>query len=48
MPWSQPCGLSGATGGTCHGHDYYDHMVVWRYPLAFAGHDIGAARPLPR
>jgi len=43
MPWSQPCGLSGATGGTCHGHDYYDHMVVWSYPLAFAGHDIRAA-----
>ncbi len=43
MPWSQPCGLSGATGGTCHGHDYYDHMVVWSYPLAFAGQDIRAA-----
>jgi uncharacterized protein (DUF608 family) len=43
MPWSQPCGLSGATGGTCHGHDYYDHMVVWSYPLAFARHDIRAA-----
>ncbi|MBM4031305.1 MAG: hypothetical protein FJ291_05910 [Planctomycetes bacterium] len=43
MPWSQPCGLSGSTGGTCHGHDYYDHMVVWSYPLAFAGHDIRAA-----
>jgi uncharacterized protein (DUF608 family) len=43
MPWSQPCGLSSATGGTCHGHDYYDHMVVWSYPLAFAGHDIRAA-----
>jgi len=43
MPWSQPCGLSSATGGTCHGHDYYDHMVVWSYPLAFAGQDIPAA-----
>jgi uncharacterized protein (DUF608 family) len=43
MPWSQPCGLSSVTGGTCHGHDYYDHMVVWSYPLAFAGHDIRAA-----
>ncbi|HPD16539.1 MAG TPA: GH116 family glycosyl hydrolase [Planctomycetota bacterium] len=43
MPWSQPCGLSGSTGGTCHGHDYYDHMVVWSYPLTFAGHDIRAA-----
>ena len=43
MPWSQPCGLSSATGGTCHGHDYYDHMVVWSYPLAFAGQDIRAA-----
>jgi uncharacterized protein (DUF608 family) len=43
MPWSQPCGLSRATGGTCHGHDYYDHMVVWSYPLAFAGQDIRAA-----
>ncbi|MCY3023287.1 MAG: GH116 family glycosyl hydrolase [Planctomycetota bacterium] len=42
MPWSQPCGLSSATGGTCHGHDYYDHMVVWSYPLAFAGQDIRA------
>jgi non-lysosomal glucosylceramidase len=43
MPWSQPCGLDGRTGGTCHGHDYYDHMVVWSYPLAFAGQDIRAA-----
>ena len=43
MPWSQPCGLSSVTGGTCHGHDYYDHMVVWSYPLALAGHDIRAA-----
>jgi len=43
MPWSQPCGLSSASGGTCHGHDYYDHMVVWSYPLAFAGQDIRAA-----
>ncbi|MGD0090985.1 MAG: GH116 family glycosyl hydrolase [Planctomycetota bacterium] len=43
MPWSQPCGLRGPTGGTCHGHDYYDHMVVWSYPLAFAGQDIRAA-----
>jgi len=43
MPWSQPCGLSSATGGTCHGHDYYDHMVVWSYPLAFAGQDIRGA-----
>jgi uncharacterized protein (DUF608 family) len=40
MPWSQPCGLSSVTGGTCHGHDYYDHMVVWSYPLALAGQDI--------
>jgi uncharacterized protein (DUF608 family) len=40
MPWAQPCGLSSKTGGTCHGHDYYDHMVVWSYPLAFAGTDI--------
>ncbi len=40
MPWAQPCGLSSKTGGTCHGHDYYDHMVVWSYPLAFAGQDI--------
>jgi len=43
MPWAQPCGLSSKTGGTCHGHDYYDHMVVWSYPLAFAGQDIAAA-----
>ena len=43
MPWSQPCGLSSVTGGTCHGHDYYDHMVVWSYPLALAGQDIRAA-----
>jgi uncharacterized protein (DUF608 family) len=43
MPWGQPCGLSSKTGGTCHGHDYYDHMVVWSYPLAFAGQDISAA-----
>ncbi len=43
MPWSQPCGISSATGGTCHGHDYYDHMVVWTYPLALAGQDIRAA-----
>ena len=43
MPWSQPCGLSSVTGGTCHGHDYYDHMVVWSYPLALAGQDIAAA-----
>ena len=43
MPWSQPCGLSSVTGGTCHGHDYYDHMVVWSSPLALAGQDIAAA-----
>ncbi|HOX40213.1 MAG TPA: GH116 family glycosyl hydrolase [Candidatus Brocadiia bacterium] len=43
MPWSQPCGLNSKTGGTCHGHDYYDHMVVWSYPLSFAGQDISAA-----
>ena len=43
MPWAQPCGLSSKSGGTCHGHDYYDHMVVWSYPLAFAGQDIAAA-----
>ncbi|OHB83055.1 MAG: hypothetical protein A2V98_24345 [Planctomycetes bacterium RBG_16_64_12] len=43
MPWSQPCGLSSVTGGTCHGHDYYDHMVVWSYPLALAGQDVRAA-----
>jgi uncharacterized protein (DUF608 family) len=43
MPWSQPCGLSSVTGGTCHGHDYYDHMVVWSYPLALSGQDIRAA-----
>jgi uncharacterized protein (DUF608 family) len=43
MPWAQPCGLSSKTGGTCHGHDYYDHMVVWSYPLAFARQDIAAA-----
>lgn len=43
MPWAQPCGLSSKTGGTCHGHDYYDHMVVWSYPLAFAGQDIAQA-----
>jgi uncharacterized protein (DUF608 family) len=43
MPWSQPCGLSSATGGTCHGHDYYDHMVVWSYPLALSKQDIRAA-----
>jgi uncharacterized protein (DUF608 family) len=43
MPWAQPCGLSSKTGGTCHGHDYYDHMVVWSYPLAFSNQDISAA-----
>jgi len=43
MPWAQPCGLSSTTGGTCHGHDYYDHMVVWSYPLAFAGQSIAEA-----
>lgn len=43
MPWSQPCGINSQTGGTCHGHDYYDHMVVWSYPLAFAGQDIREA-----
>ncbi len=43
MPWAQPCGICSKTGGTCHGHDYYDHMVVWSYPLAFAGQDIAAA-----
>jgi non-lysosomal glucosylceramidase len=43
MPWSQPCGISSVTGGTCHGHDYYDHMVVWSYPLALARQDIRAA-----
>jgi len=46
MPWSQPCGLSSVTGGTCHGHDYYDHMVVWTYPLALERQDIrGACAP---
>jgi len=43
MPWSQPCGLNSLTGGTCHGHDYYDHMVVWTYPLALANQEIRAA-----
>lgn len=43
MPWSQPCGVNSKTGGTCHGHDYYDHMVVWSYPLAFAGQSIAEA-----
>jgi uncharacterized protein (DUF608 family) len=43
MPWGQPCGLSSVTGGTCHGHDYYDHMVVWTYPLALYNQDIRAA-----
>ena len=43
MPWAQPCGLNSKTGGTCHGHDYYDHMVVWSYPIAFAGQDIATA-----
>ncbi|MFA6243286.1 MAG: GH116 family glycosyl hydrolase [Candidatus Hydrogenedentales bacterium] len=43
MPWSQPCGINSKTGGTCHGHDYYDHMVVWSYPLAFAGQGIAEA-----
>lgn len=43
MPWSQPCGISSVTGGTCHGHDYYDHMVVWTYPMAMAGQDLRAA-----
>lgn len=43
MPWAQPCGLNSKTGGTCHGHDYYDHMVVWSYPLAFTGQDIAEA-----
>ncbi len=40
MPWAQPCGVNSQTGKSCHGHDYYDHMVVWSYPLAFAGVDI--------
>jgi len=43
MPWSQPCGLNSQTGSTCHGHDYYDHMVVWSYPLAFLGQSLQAA-----
>jgi uncharacterized protein (DUF608 family) len=43
MPWAQPCGLSSQTGKTCHGHDYYDHMVIWSYPLAFAGQNIREA-----
>lgn len=43
MPWSQPCGINSVTGGTCHGHDYYDHMVVWTYPMAMAGQDVRAA-----
>ncbi|MCL5096661.1 MAG: GH116 family glycosyl hydrolase [Candidatus Omnitrophica bacterium] len=43
MPWAQPCGLDSQTGGSCHGHDYYDHMVVWSYPLAFRNQDIRAA-----
>lgn len=42
MPWAQPCGLNAHNGRTCHGHDYYDHMVVWSYPLAFYGQDIRA------
>lgn len=43
MPWSQPCAVSSVHGGTAHGHDYYDHVVVWSYPLAIAGQDIRAA-----
>ncbi len=43
MPWAQPCGISSKSGATCHGHDYYDHMVVWSYPLAFSGQDIAGA-----
>lgn len=43
MPWSQPCAVSSKTGGTAHGHDYYDHMVVWSYPLAFARQNIREA-----
>jgi uncharacterized protein (DUF608 family) len=42
MPWSQPCGLNAHNGRTCHGHDYYDHMVVWSYPLAFQNQGIRA------
>lgn len=43
MPWSHPCGINSLTGATTHGHDYYDHMVIWTYPLALAGQDIRAA-----
>ena len=43
MPWSQPCGIQTKTGGSCHGHDYNDHMVVWAYPLAISKQDTKAA-----
>ena len=43
MPWSQPCGIQTTTGGSCHGRDYNDHMVVWAYPLAFAKQDMREA-----
>ncbi len=42
MPWSQPCGVNSKNGRTCHGHDYYDHMVVWSYPLAFYNQAVSA------
>lgn len=35
--------LSLTTSGTCHGHDYYDHTVVWSYPLALAGQSVAEA-----
>ena len=43
MPWSQPCGIQTETGGSCHGHDYNDHMVVWAYPLAILKQNIKEA-----
>jgi len=43
MPWAQPCAINTITGGTAHGHDYYDAMVVWSYPLAWRGETIAEA-----
>ena len=43
MPWSQPCGIQSKTGGSCHGRDYNDHMVVWAYPAAFSKQNLKEA-----
>jgi len=40
MPWSWPCSINSTNGSSGHGHDYYDAMVIWSFPMAFAGTNV--------